>query len=248
MILNDASEAVGRTPLVHLRRFSTGLPGRLVGKLEMLSPCGSVKDRLGVALIEDAERRGRLRPGMTVLEATGGNPGIGLAFAAAIKGYRLVLTMPESMSTERVALRRQLGAQVELTAGIFMGDAVAKARAIAEDTPGSVLLDQVRNPANPDIHRLTTVVEIWADTNGAVDAFVSAVGTAWTITGVGEFLKDRKPSVRVVAVEPSGAAVLFWRTRRSAPDARLGYRICAGCIAIARSSSWWQSPTRSPFK
>jgi cysteine synthase A len=223
MILNDASEAVGRTPLAHLRRFATGLPGRLVSTLEMLSPCGSVKDRLGVALIEDAERRGRLRPGMTVLEATGGNPGIGLAFAAAIKGYRLVLTMPESMSTERVALRRQLGAQVELTAGIFMGDAVAKARAIAEDTPGSVLLDQFRNPANPDIHRRTTVVEIWADTNGAVDVFVSAVGTAGTITGVGEFLKDRKPSVRVVAVEPSGAAVLFLadppeRTRRDAAD------------------------------
>jgi cysteine synthase len=208
MILSDASEAIGRTPLVDLLRLSKGLPGRVVGKLEMRNPAGSVKDRLGVALIEDAERRGMLRPGMTVVEATGGNTGVGLAFAAAIKGYRLVLTMPASMSTERVALLRQLGAQVVLTPGILMGDAVAKARAMADDTPGFVLLDQFRNPANPEIHRRTTAVEIWADTHGAVDVFVSAVGTGGTITGVGEFLKQRKPHVRVIAVEPSGAAVL----------------------------------------
>lgn len=188
--------------------MARGLPGRIVAKLEMKNPCGSVKDRLGLALIEDAERRGVLKPRMTILEATGGNTGIGLAFVAAIRGYRLILTMPESMSKERVALLRQLGAEIVLTPGILMGDAVTRAQQLVRDTPGSVLLDQFANPANPEVHRRTTAVEIWDDTRGAVDLFVSAVGMGGTITGVGEELKRRKPSLQVVAVEPSGAAVL----------------------------------------
>ena len=184
------------------------LPCRLLAKLEMRNPCGSVKDRLGVALIEDAERRGLLRAGMTLVEATGGNTGIGLAFAAAIRGYRLILTMPETMSTERVALLRHLGAEVFLSPGILMGEALARAEQIARENPNTVMLNQFRNPANPDVHRRTTAIEIWEDTRGGVDVFVSAVGTGGTITGVGEVLKARKPGVRVIAVEPAGAAVL----------------------------------------
>jgi cysteine synthase A len=211
MILTDVTKAVGGTPLVRLDRVAKGLPGRIAAKLEMQNPCGSVKDRLGAALVEDAERRGVLRPGVTLIEATGGNTGIGLACAAAVRGYRLVLTMPESMSVERVALLRHLGAEVELTPGILMGDAVARARQLLTEIPGSLMLDQFANPANPEVHRRTTGPEIWADTEGAVDVFVSAVGTGGTITGVGEVLKQRKPGVRVVAVEPAGAAVLSGR-------------------------------------
>jgi len=208
VIAGDVSLTVGRTPLVELRRLARGLPGRVVAKLEMRNPCGRVKDRLGVALIEDAERRGILRPGMTIVEATGGNTGIGLAFAATIRGYRLVLAMPESMSGERVALLRHLGAEVVLTPGILMGDAVARAAQLVREIPDALTLDQFRNPANPGIHRRTTAEEVWSDTGGAVDVFVSAVGTGGTITGVGEVLKGRKPAVGVVAVEPAGAAVL----------------------------------------
>ena len=208
MIFRDAAATVGRTPIVELGRLGRGLPGRVVAKLEMRNPCGSVKDRVGVALIEDAERRGVLRPGMTIIEATGGNTGIGLAFVAAIRGYHLILTMPETMSKERVALLRQLGAEVVLTPGILMGDAIARAEHLVGEHPDSVMLDQFKNPANPEVHRRTTAVEIWEDTEGAVDVFVSAVGTGGTITGVGEALEQRKPAVRVVAVEPAGAAVL----------------------------------------
>ena len=208
MIYPDSTGTVGKTPVVELGRLARNSPGRVVAKLEMRNPCGSVKDRVGVSLSEDAERRGVLRPGMTLVEATGGNTGIGLAFASAIHGYRLILTMPESMSTERVALLRHLGAEVVLTPGILMGEAVARADQIASETPNSIILDQFRNPANPEVHRRTTAVEIWEDTQGAVDFFVSAVGTGGTITGVGEVLKERKPSVRVIAVEPAGAAVL----------------------------------------
>lgn len=208
MIYRNAVETVGRTPMVELGRLAKGLPGRVVAKLEMRNPCGSVKDRLGLALIEDAERRGVVKPGATLIEATGGNTGIGLAFAAAIRGYRLILTMPTTMSTERVALLRHLGAEVILTPGILMVDAIARADALAKEIPGSVRLNQDSNPANPEIHRQTTAPEIWDDTEGGVDIFVSAVGTGGTITGVGEVLKARKPSVRTVAVEPTGAALL----------------------------------------
>ncbi len=174
----------------------------------MRNPAGSVKDRLALALIDDAERRGVLGAGTTLVEPTGGNTGIGLAFAAAIRGYRLVLTMPEVMSAERVALLRHLGAVVELTPGILMSNAVARARQLVDEIPGAIMLDQFSNPANPDIHRRTTALEIWEDTAGGVDVFVAGVGTGGTITGVGETLKLRKPSVRVIAVEPAGAALL----------------------------------------
>jgi len=211
MILRDVVASVGRTPMVELGRVGKGLPGRVVAKLEMRNPSGSVKDRVGVALVEDAERRGILRPGMTLVEATGGNTGIGLALVAAVKGYRLVLTMPETMSVERVALLRHLGAEVVLTPGILMGDALARAKELVQQEPGSVMLGQFDNPANPEVHRRTTAVEVWDDSKGAVDVFVSAVGTGGTITGVGEVLKERRPGVRVVAVEPAVAAVLSGR-------------------------------------
>src|SRR5579863_3116575 len=149
MIYASAVDTVGNTPMVELSRLARGLGARIVGKLEMRNPAGSVKDRLGVALIEDAERRGVLKPGMTIIEATGGNTEIGLAFVAAIRGYRLILTMPETMSTERVALLKQLGAEVVLTRGILMGEAVARAEELVRSTPGSIMLDQFRNPANP---------------------------------------------------------------------------------------------------
>jgi cysteine synthase len=208
MIFSDSAATIGSTPLIELARLAKGLPGRIIGKAEMRNPCGSVKDRLGLAMIEDAERKGRLRPGMTLVEATGGNTGIGLAFAAAIKKYRLILTMPETMSKERVALLRYLGAEVILTPGILMGDAISRAEELVREIPGALMLDQFRNPANPEMHRRTTAQEIWEGTRGEVDVFVSAVGTGGTITGVGEVLKERKPGVRIVAVEPTGAAVL----------------------------------------
>jgi cysteine synthase len=211
MTYSNLTATIGRTPLVELGRLARNLPGRVIAKLEMRNPCGSVKVRLGVALIEDAEALGLLKPGMTIVEATGGNTGVGLAFVSAIRGYRLILTMPETMSVERVALLRQLGAKVVLTPGILMNDAVARAEQIAKEIPRAIILDQFRNPANPEIHRRTTAIEIWEDTRGEVDYFVSAVGTGGTITGVGEVLKARKPAVRVVAVEPANAAVISGR-------------------------------------
>jgi cysteine synthase A len=204
----DATAIVGHTPLVELSRLASGLGARVIAKLEMRNPAGSVKDRVAVALIDDAERRGALQPGGTIVEATGGNTGIALALVAAVRGYRLILTMPESMSTERVALLRHMGAKIELTPGILMVEAIRRAREITEATPGAVMLDQSSNPANPEVHRRTTAIEIWDDTAGEVDAFVAGVGSGGTITGVGEVLKARKPSVRVVAVEPAGAALL----------------------------------------
>jgi cysteine synthase A len=208
MIHPDAASTFGRTPLVHLRRVGAGLPGRILAKLESRNPCASVKDRIGVAMIEDAERRGLLSPGATIVESTSGNTGIALAFVAAARGYRLILTMPERMSMERVALLRYLGAEVVLTPGSLMREAVLRADDIERQTPGAVQLRQFENPANPEIHRRTTGPEIWEDTEGAVDVFVAGVGTGGTITGVGEFLKSKKRDVRIVAVEPENAAVL----------------------------------------
>jgi cysteine synthase A len=199
---------VGGNPLVEFSRLCHGLNARIVGKLEMRNPAGSLKDRLGIALTEDAERRGVLNPGMTIVEATGGNTGIGLAFAAAIRDYRLIVAMPGSMSNERVALLRQYGAEIVLTPGILMAQAVARAKDITARTPGAINLDQFSNPANPALHKRTTGVEIWNDTGGGLDVFVSAVGTGGTITGVGELLQERKPGVKIVAVEPAGSAVL----------------------------------------
>ena len=217
MMHTDVATTVGRTPLVELRRIgrSLGLGARIAGKLESHNPCGSVKDRLGVALIEDAERRGLLEPGATIVESTSGNTGIALAFLAAARGYKLMVTMPERMSRERAALLAYLGAKVVLTPGSLMRDAVAKAAALGRELEGAVQLGQFENPANPEIHRRTTAVEIWDDTAGAIDVFVAGVGTGGTITGVGEFLKERKPSVHVVAVEPQAAAVLSGKKPRN---------------------------------
>jgi cysteine synthase len=207
-IFPSAVETVGRTPLVSLARVGRGLAGRLAGKLESHNPCGSVKDRIGVAMVDDAERTGRLKPGATIIEPTSGNTGIALAFVAAARGYRLVVTMPERMSAERAALLRYLGAEVVTTPGTLMRDAVARAEELRQQTPDAVVLGQFTNPANPEIHRRTTAVEIWDDTGGEVDVFLAGVGTGGTITGVGEVLKQRKPGVQVVAVEPAKAAVL----------------------------------------
>jgi cysteine synthase len=208
LLHGDISSTIGETPLVRLRRFGEGLAADLVGKLESKNPGGSLKDRIGLAMIADAERRGVLRPGSLLVEPTSGNTGIALAMVAAAKGYRLMLTMPESMSEERVALLRAYGADVVRTPGTLMVQAVEAARRIARETPGAVMLHQFENPANPAAHRETTGREIWEATQGAVDCVVAGVGTGGTITGVGEALKARKPGVRMVAVEPKNAAAL----------------------------------------
>lgn len=210
MMFSDVIQSVGRTPLIELKRLDTG-GARVFVKMESRNPCGSVKDRVGVALIEDAEARGILKPGATLIEPTSGNTGIALAFAAAAKGYGLKLVMPEHISQERVAFLRMLGAEIVFTPGSLMREAVRKAEQILAESPGAVMLQQFKNPANPEIHRRTTAEEIWSDTGGEVDVFVSGVGTGGTITGVGEVLKARRPSCRVVAVEPAGAAVLSGR-------------------------------------
>jgi cysteine synthase A len=214
MLFTDVVQSVGRTPLVELRRLDTG-GARVLVKLEARNPCGSVKDRVGAALVEDAERRGVLKPGATLVEPTSGNTGIALAFVASAKGYRLTLTMPDHISQERVAFLRMLGAEIVFTPGSLMREAVRKAEEIVAARPGAVMLQQFRNPANPEVHRRTTAEEIWADTGGEVDMFVAGVGTGGTITGVGEVLKQRRPSCRVVAVEPTGAAVLSGRAAGS---------------------------------
>ena len=206
-VARGIAATIGATPLCELIRIDTG-GARLLAKLESRNPCGSVKDRIAVAMIEDAERRGLLAPGGTIVEATSGNTGIALAFVAATKGCRLMVTMPERMSKERLALLRYLGARVTLTPGTLMRAAIDKADELRRTTPDAIGLDQFRNPANAEVHRQTTAVEIWDDSAGAVDIFVAGVGTGGTITGVGEVLKQRKPGVRVVAVEPANAAVL----------------------------------------
>ncbi|MBT8224049.1 MAG: cysteine synthase A [Dactylosporangium sp.] len=207
-IYPHALALIGRTPMVELSRFGADLPVRLVAKTEATNPGGSIKDRIALAILETAEERGELRPGNHIVEATSGNTGIGLALVAAVKGYELTLTMPESMSTERRALLAAYGAHLVLTpAAEGMAGAVAKAEELAK-TKGWMLARQFENPANPEIHRRTTAEEIWADTAGQVDVLVAGVGTGGTITGVGQALKERKPSVHVVAVEPAESPVL----------------------------------------
>ncbi len=209
-IFKDITETVGKTPLVELRRLNPAGGARVVAKLESFNPLGSVKDRIGVNMIAVAEAEGRITPGRTTLiEPTSGNTGIGLAFTAAAKGYRLVLTMPDTMSIERRSLLSFLGAEVLLTPGEFgMKGALARAEELLDEIPGSVVLQQFANPANPEIHRRTTAEEIWADTRGEIDIFVAGVGTGGTITGVGETLKERRPSLEVIAVEPEDSPVL----------------------------------------
>jgi cysteine synthase A len=208
-IFNSIIETVGRTPLVRLNHLTKGLDATVLLKCEFFNPLGSVKDRIGVSMIQDAERRGVLHKDTTIVEPTSGNTGIALAFVAAAKGYKLILTMPETMSLERRALLAMLGAKLVLTPGAEgMKGAIAKAEQLAKETPNSWVPQQFENPANPDAHRLTTAEEIWDDTDGKVDIIVSAVGTGGTLTGCYEALKPRKPSLRAVAVEPKDSPVI----------------------------------------
>ncbi|MEW6547134.1 MAG: cysteine synthase A [Bacillota bacterium] len=208
-IYEDVTKLIGRTPLVRLNRVTCGCVATVVGKLEFYNPCGSVKDRIGVSMIEAAERAGLIREDTVIVEPTSGNTGIALAFVCAAKGYRLILTMPETMSLERRALLRALGAELVLTPGEEgMRGAVRKAEELVRSNPRYFMPNQFANPANPEIHRRTTAEEIWQDTAGRVDILVSGVGTGGTITGVAEVLKSRKPSFKAIAVEPASSPVL----------------------------------------
>ena len=208
-IYDDATQLVGNTPLVRINKLNEGSGATVLAKLEFYNPANSVKDRIGVSIIDAAERDGALKPGGTIVEATSGNTGIALAFVGAARGYNVVLTMPETMSKERRALLRAYGAELVLTPGPEgMKGAVEAANKIAEERPGSVLARQFANAANPEVHRNTTAEEIWADTDGEIDIFIAGIGTGGTITGVGEVLKARKPGVQIIAVEPAESPIL----------------------------------------
>jgi cysteine synthase len=210
-VYDSIVETIGATPLVRLSRLATAhnIKADLLGKCEFFNPLASVKDRIGLAMIEAAERSGRLKPGTVLIEPTSGNTGIALAFVCAAKGYRLILTMPESMSVERRKMLKLLGAELELTpAALGMKGAIARAEELQRSLPDAVIPQQFQNPANPEIHRRTTAEEIWKDTAGKVDAVVSGIGTGGTLTGTGSVLKARKPGIRMIAVEPEDSAVL----------------------------------------
>jgi cysteine synthase len=210
-IAKKLTDLIGNTPLLELSNFNASkeLDATVIGKLEYFNPAGSVKDRIALAMIEDAEEKGLLKPGATIIEPTSGNTGVGLAFVSAAKGYKLILTMPETMSLERRNLLKALGANLVLTPGAEgMKGAIAKAEVILAETPGAVILQQFENPANPAKHVKTTAQEIWRDTDGKVDIFVAGVGTGGTVSGVGQGLKAHNPNIKIVAVEPSDSPVL----------------------------------------
>lgn len=210
-IRTSAMELIGNTPLLELSNYEKkhALKARVIAKLEYFNPAGSVKDRAALAMIEDGEKRGTIKPGATIIEPTSGNTGIGIASIAAMKGYRAILTMPETMSVERRNLLKAYGAEIVLTEGTKgMRGAIEKAEELQREIEGSVIMGQFDNPANPAIHRETTGPEIWADTDGKVDVFVAGIGTGGTITGVGEFLKGKNPDIRIIGVEPAGSPIL----------------------------------------
>ena len=210
-IAKKLTDLIGNTPLLELTSYnaSKDLHAKVIAKVEYFNPAGSVKDRVALSMIEDAEKKGKLKPGATIIEPTSGNTGVGLAFVSSVKGYKLILTMPDTMSIERRNLLKALGAEVVLTPGAQgMKGAIEEAEKLRDNTPGSVILQQFENPANPAIHKITTGEEIWRDTDGRVDIFVAGVGTGGTVSGVGEALKQHNPNIQIFAVEPASSPVL----------------------------------------
>lgn len=243
-IYTSADQLIGKTPLLELTQIekSEGLNAKILAKLEYFNPAGSVKDRIAKAMIDDAEAKGILKTGSTIIEPTSGNTGIGLASVAAARGYRIIIVMPETMSVERRQLMKAYGAELVLTEGAKgMKGAIAKAEELAEEIPGSFIPGQFVNPANPEVHERTTGPEIWEDTDGKVDIFVAGVGTGGTITGTGRYLKKQNPDVKVVAVEPASSPVLSrarqapTRSRESEPDL---FRMFSTQRFMMRSSLW----------
>jgi cysteine synthase A len=230
-IADDVTALVGNTPLVRLRRVTDGAGAEVLAKVEFYNPANSVKDRIGVAMIDAAEAAGRIKPDTIIVEPTSGNTGIALAMVCAARGYRIVLTMPETMSKERRMLLRAYGAELILTPGPEgMGGAIAKAKELAESDPRYVMPQQFENPANPAVHRATTAEEIWSDTDGTVDIVVGGVGTGGTITGIGQVLKQRKPSVQIIAVEPAASPVLSGGQKGPHPIQGIGAGFVPGVL------------------